>query len=166
MKGLTSEAIFQMFPDDKTARAWLASVRWLEGLPMCPYCRVQNVAEITHPTMPYRCRDCRKMFSLRINTLMQSSKFSYRKWAIAIYLMATNLKGISSMKLHRELGITQKSAWHLAHRIRRTFDQGNIKIGGPIVEFDESPAPPTAAGNLRLVLFLIDPVLLTRPLTA
>ena len=137
-KGLTSEAIFKMFPDDETAREWLANLIWPEGKPVCPYCHVSNVAEMKHPTMPYRCRVCRKMFSLRTNTLMQSSKLSYRQWAIAIYLMATNLKGISSMKLHRELGITQKSAWHLAHRIRRTFDQGSIKIEGPIVEFDET----------------------------
>ena len=137
-KGLTSEQVYQKFPDEATAREWLASLMWPDGRPVCPYCNVRNVAEITHPTMPYRCRVCRKMFSLKTNTLMQGSKLGYRVWAIAIYLMATNLKGISSMKLHRELGITQKSAWHLAHRIRRTFDQGSVKIDGPIVEFDET----------------------------
>ena len=111
---------------------------WPDGRPVCPYCNVRNVTELKHPTMPYRCRVCRKMFSLRTNILMQGSKLGYRVWAIAIYLMATNLKGISSMKLHRELGITQKSAWRLAHRIRRTFDQDSIKIDEPIVEFDEA----------------------------
>ena len=64
--------------------------------------------------MPYRCRDCRQRFSTRTGTTMADSKLGYQKWAIAIYLVTTSLKGVSSMKLHRDLGITQKSAWHLA----------------------------------------------------
>ena len=62
--------------------------------------------------------DCRKFFSAKTGTLMQSSKIGYRKWAIAIYLMTTGIKGTSSMKLHRDIGVTQKTAWHMAHRIR------------------------------------------------
>ena len=68
---------------------------------------------------------------------MQGSKLGLRVWAIALYLITTNLKGISSMKLHRDLDITQKSAWHLAHRIRKTWSHGAEPFAGP-VEVDET----------------------------
>ena len=61
--------------------------------------------------MPYRCRGCDKHFSVKTGTVMESSKLGYQTWAIATYLLTTSLKGVSSMKLHRDLGITQKSAW-------------------------------------------------------
>ena len=75
--------------------------------------------------MPYRCRDCRKYFSIKTGTLMAGSPLPLLKWMYAIYLDTTSLKGVASMKLHRELGITQKSAWYMQQRIREAFaDQG------------------------------------------
>ena len=74
---------------------------------------------------------------MKLGTLMEGSKLGYQIWAIAIYLLSTNLKGVSSMKLHRDLGITQKSAWHLAHRLRKSFAAGEIPFVGP-VEVDET----------------------------
>lgn len=143
-KGLSLIEITKMFPDDETAEAWFASNRWPEG-PVCPHCgseRVQSGA--AHATMPYRCRDCRKRFSVRTGTVMQKSKLGYQVWAIATYLLTTGIKGTSSMKLHRDLGITQKSAWHLAHRIRETWaDRQAERFSGP-VEADE-----TYVGGLR-----------------
>ena len=68
---------------------------------------------------------------------MQGTKLGYQTWAIAIYLVTTNLKGVSSMKLHRDLEITQKSAWHLAHRLRKAFENGEPLFTGP-VEADET----------------------------
>ncbi len=87
--------------------------------------------------MPYRCKECRQYFSVRKGSVMQSSKLSYRKWAIAIYLVATSLKGVSSMKLHRDLKIRQPSAWYLAQRIRDGFTKGFDPMVGP-VEQDET----------------------------
>ncbi len=86
--------------------------------------------------MPYRCKDCRHHFSVRKGTVMQASPLSYQKWAIAIYMVATSLKGVSSMKSHRDLKIRQSSAWHLAQRIRKGFVEG-AKLEG-IVEIDET----------------------------
>ncbi len=129
----------RMFPDDAAAEAWLASIRWPDG-PRCPYCDSDNVLSgAAHKTMPYRCRakECRKRFSVRIGTVLQDSKLGYQTWALAIYLMTTELKGRSSMKLHRDLGITQKSAWHLAHRIREAWDIVSESMAGP-VEVDET----------------------------
>ena len=89
--------------------------------------------------MPYRCRErqYRKRFSVRYGTVMQSSKLGYQVWAMAIYLSLTSLKSVSSMKLHRDLDITQKSAWHLAHRLRKAFEGGGSIFAGP-VEVDET----------------------------
>ena len=87
--------------------------------------------------MPYHCRDCRRYFSVRKGMAMQSSKIGLQKWAIAIYMMTTGLKGVSSMKLHRELGLTQKTAWYLMQRIREGFLGKATNMAGP-VEVDET----------------------------
>ena len=98
-----------------------------------------NVQDGTkHKTMPYRCRDCRKWFSVKTGTVMQSSKLGLQVWAVATYLLTTGLKGQASMKLHRDLGITQKSAWHLAHRIRETWAKKNEPTMAGPVEVDET----------------------------
>ena len=138
-KGISIKKLIKMFPDDNAARRWFASKIWPDGA-YCPYCGSLNVqAGIKHKTMTHRCRDCegRPMFSLKTGTAMQASNLGYQTWAIAIYLVATNLKGVSSMKLHRDLEITQKSAWHLAHRLRKAFESGRPLFAGP-VEADET----------------------------
>ena len=136
-KGLTLVEVVQMFPDDKTAEAWIAKTRWPDG-PRCPHCGSENVQEgVKHPSMSYRCRSCRKFFSVRTGTVMENSKLGAQVWVLATYLLSTGIKGTSSMKLHRDLGITQKSAWHLAHRIRETWAKHGGLFGGP-VEVDET----------------------------
>ena len=138
-KGLSLRDLTKRFPDDVTAEQWFINQRWPEGV-LCPYCGSDNVQTGTkHKSMPFRCRakECAKRFSVKTGTIMQSSKVGYQTWIFAMYLLTTNLKGISSMKLHRELGITQKSAWHLAHRLRDSFVSGNKKMAGP-VEADET----------------------------
>ena len=89
--------------------------------------------------MPYRCREkaCGKKFSLRTGNITESSKLGYQAWDIAIYLLSTSLKGVSGMKLHRDLNITQKSTWYLAHRIRKSLASEYGMCKGPI-EVDET----------------------------
>ena len=138
-KGLTLIQLGDMFPDDTTAEAWFAEARWSDG-PYCPHCGSHNVQEgIKHRSMTHRCRDCpdKRMFSLKTGTVMEGSKLGYRTWAITIYLVTTNLKGVSSMKLHRDLGVTQRTAWHLAHRIRKSLEAAGVPMAGP-VEVDET----------------------------
>ena len=135
-KGISFVEAVQMFPDDATAERWFATLRWPDG-PVCPHCRCSHVqSACAHPSMPYRCRSCRKRFSVRTGSVMADTKLGYRTWALAIYLLCTGLKGISSMKLSRELGITQKSAWHLGHRLRAGFARPADLFAGP-VEVDE-----------------------------
>ena len=138
-EGISLVKLMQMSPDDAVAQAWFEARLWPDG-PHCPRCGSLNVqAGIKHRSMTHRCRDCdgRPMFSLKTGTLMEGSKLGYRVWAIAIYLVTTNLKDVSSMKLHRDLNITQKSAWHLSHRLRKAFENGNPLFSGP-VEADET----------------------------
>ena len=136
-KGLTLIELTRMFPDDATAERWFVKTRWPDGV-HCPCCDSLNIQKrATRKPQPYRCRDCRKDFSVKLGTLMEGSKLGFQIWALAIYLMMTGIKGTSSMKLHRDLGITQKTAWHLAHRIRETWSDPESPFSGP-VEVDET----------------------------
>lgn len=94
--------------------------------------------------MAYRCKDCRKHFSVRTSTVLEESRLPLQKWLIAIYMMTTARKGIPSTQMAKELGITQKSAWFLAQRIREAFlskeatsGNGGGTLGGE-VEVDET----------------------------
>ena len=139
-EGMTLPQLFRLFPDDPTAEHWFTDSRW-PGEVGCPHCGSTNVQTgAKHKTMPFRCREkgCKKRFSVRTGTALEASNLGYQTWAIAIYLATTSLKGVSSMKLHRDLGITQKSAWHLSHRIREAWQHnGEPAFAGP-VEADET----------------------------
>ena len=137
-KGISLIEITRKFPDDATAEAWFVETRWPDGV-ACPSCESENVLTVkTRKPQPYRCRACRKHFSVKTGTLMQGSKLGYRTWALATYLLTTGIKGTSSLKLRRDLGVTQKTAWHLAHRIRETWaGQQAAPFAGP-VEADET----------------------------
>ena len=137
-KGMSLVEVTRMFPTEKAAAKWFAEVRW-GGEPACPRCGGMSVQHpTTHPTMPYRCRGCRKFFSVKTATAMESSKLGLQTWAIATYLLATGIKGQASMKLHRDLGITQKAAWHLAHRLRQAWEDHPASVFNGPVEVDET----------------------------
>ena len=108
-------------------------MRWPEGR-FCSDCGSTNIVAVaSRKPMPYRCRDCRHHFSVRKGTVMQSSKLGLQKWAIALYMMTTGIKGTSSMKLYREVGIRQATAWFLMQRIREGFIEGENKpFPGPV----------------------------------
>ncbi len=126
-----------MFPDDETAEKWFEKERWPDGI-TCTDCGSDRYSVVKNRRpMPYRCKDCRHHFSVRKGTVMQSSKLGHQTWAIAIYMVATSLKGVSSMRLHRDLRVKQHTAWHLAQRIREGFVSGEAKLDGE-VEIDET----------------------------
>ena len=136
-KGIALTELFSLFPDNEAATQWLEAQRWPGG-PRCPKCGGDNVATMKNARpMPYRCRPCQKFFSVRTGTVFARSHIPLQKWVIGIYLYATSLKGVSSMKLHRDLKITQKSAWFMAHRIRRAMEADGLIFAGP-VEVDET----------------------------
>lgn len=139
-KGISIKKLFELYPDDEAARRWFEKARWPDG-PQCPDCGTFNVqCGVKHRTMTHRCRECegKPFFSVKKGTVMQSSKLGYQVWAIAIYMMTTSLKGVSSMKLHRDLDIAQKNAWHLAHRIRKAYKSDLVEFFVGPVEVDET----------------------------
>ena len=131
-----------MFPDDASAQRWFADVRWPDGV-HCPHCGWFKIQiNGSHNSQPYRCKKskaggCGKRFSVKTSTVMQDSNAGLQKWAIATYLLTTSLKSVSSMKLHRDLKVTQKTAWTLAHKIRKSLEDDNQSLNG-IVEVDET----------------------------
>ena len=136
-KGISLIDLTRLFPDDATAEAWFTEARWPNGV-ACVHCGSLSVTTAgNHPNMSLRCQDCRKFFSVKTGTIMQSSKIGYQKWAMAYYILTTGIKGTSSMKLHRDIGVTQKTAWHMAHRIRETWKNHSLPFDGP-TEIDET----------------------------
>lgn len=132
---------FKLFPEEESARIYFESKRWGDT-PTCAHCGSISTVECkNHKPMPYRCRDCRKHFSVRTGTVLAESKIGLQKWLMAIYMMTTARKGIPSTQMAKELGITQKSAWFLAQRIRETWMGNHSDTNGPLsgeVEVDET----------------------------
>lgn len=129
---------FQQFPNEEAARAYFERNRW-NGEVSCPHCGSLSVAPVkSMKPMPYRCRDCRQHFSVRTGTVLAESRLPLHKWLMAIYMMTTARKGIPSTQMARELGITQKSAWFLAQRIRETWLAGADNDMGDHVQVDET----------------------------
>ena len=130
------------FHDDKAARAYLERLRWPDG-PVCPHCGVVDHAYPIKPEGTYRCAEakCRGNFTVTMNTPMERSHIALHKWVQAFALMTASKKGISAHQLHRTLGITYRSAWFMAHRIRESMRTGGLAPlggGGMIVEADET----------------------------
>ena len=143
--GLSWPQFFARFPDDATATAWLAAVRWGSAdqpsyCPRCGSCDQDRLrATPAGKPLPYWCGACRRHFSVQSQSVMHRSRLGAQQWVLALYLLTTSLKGVSSMKLHRDLAITQKSAWFLAHRLRAAFAAAAAPppFAGP-VEVDET----------------------------
>ena len=126
------------FSTEEKARKWFERLVWPNGERCCPNCGSLDTHEASHPKMPYRCRDCRRYFSVKTGTVMAGSPLSLRQWAFAIYLDGTSVKGVSSLRLAEYIGVTQKTAWFMQQRIREAFaDEHPEMFEGPI-EMDET----------------------------
>lgn len=135
---LSTFEFFQKFPDEGAARKFFETRRWA-GEPVCGHCGSVSVTECKdHKPMAYRCKDCRKHFSVRTGTVLAESRLPLLKWLLAIYMLTSARKGIPSNQMARELGVTQKTAWFLAQRIRETWMGGNNDKMDDQVQIDES----------------------------
>ena len=133
-----------VFQDEALARTHLESLRWPDG-PYCPHCgEFENIAKLhgkSHRPGLYKCRSCRKPFTVTVGTLFERSKIPLNKWVLATHLLCSSKKGISSHQLHRMLGVTYKTAWFMTHRIREAMrdpDPGPLGGEGQTVEVDET----------------------------
>jgi len=132
---------FQKFPNEDSARVYFEQQRWSSEA-TCPHCGSHTVVECkNHKPMPYRCKTCRKHFSVRTGTVLAESRLPLLKWLMAMYMLTTSRKGISSVQMAKELGTTQKTAWFLANRIRECWmgNGGNSNNDkGSTIEVDET----------------------------
>jgi transposase-like protein len=134
------DTLFQMmstFPDEQAAIDHLTGLRWKDGA-YCPHCGGTKVYHFSD-NRSHKCGSCRKRFSIRVGTIFEDSKIELRKWFMAIWLITSHKKGISSVQLAKDIGVTQKTAWFMLHRLRhaaqtRSF---NRPLDG-MVEADET----------------------------
>src|SRR6202049_3116557 len=128
--------LFEMFPDQETARVYLESRLWPNGV-RCPVCGLgERITERKGGF--YRCNQCKEDFTVRTGTIFERSHIPLHKWVYAIYLLVTARKGISSMQLAKEIGITQKSAWFVLHRLREACGGNDLSKLQGIIEIDET----------------------------
>lgn len=123
-EGISIMQLTVMFPDEASATAWFEALVWPDGR-HCPRCGCMDTRDAAATAgLPYYCVGCQKTFLARIGTALERSKVTLRQWLFAIYLEMTSLKGMSSMKLHRDIGVKQKIVWFMLHRIREAVADG------------------------------------------
>lgn len=136
-EGISLIEAVNRFGDNDKAEKWLVAQRWPKGI-RCVNCGDDRIISRSkgRQTPTYHCSWCGRDFTVKTGTIMHGSPLPLQKWAMAFYLYSTHIKSVSSLKLHRDLDITQKSAWHLAHRIRECFEDDLMVFAGP-VQVDE-----------------------------
>lgn len=128
--------VMMHFSDESVCKKYLEKKRWEDGNIICPHCKHDGKIYIMKKN--YKCSSCRKQFSVTKGTIFENSAIPLQKWFAAIWLMTSHKKGISSLQLHRDLGVTQKSAWFMLQRIRYAMGNGdNFSLEGT-VEVDET----------------------------
>src|SRR4051794_32382041 len=129
------EAI-RYFSDLDVATDYVANLRWPNG-PVCPRCSGTEHSYLTTRRI-WKCKACKKQYSVKVGTIFEDSPLGLDKWLPAVWLAANSKNGISSHELGRSLGITQKSAWFMLHRIRLAMQSGTLSKLSGVVEVDET----------------------------
>ena len=151
VKKLSFEKRQAIFADADKARNYVESVRWPDGA-VCPHCGAEGAYRLTGTSTRkglYKCRKCRCQFTVTVGTIFQGSHTPLNKWLYAIYLMCESKKGMSSNQLHKDLGVTYKSAWFMTHRIRQAMSNDGSAMFNGIVEADETYIGGRTRGGKR-----------------
>jgi transposase-like protein len=140
----TLQEAIQLFSDEQVCIDAVAAMRWPNG-PRCPDCRGENAKNPYYikTQKRWKCRYCRRQFSVKVGTIFEDSPISLQKWLPALWMLVSCKNGVSSYELHRALGVSQKTAWFMNHRLRRAIriDEDGTKLGGKDgggVEVDET----------------------------
>jgi transposase-like protein len=138
----TLQQAIQYFSDEQVCIDAVAAMRWPDG-PRCPDCvgEAGQKPYYLKTQKRWKCRSCRRQFSVKINTIFEDSPIPLQKWLPALWLLTSCKNGVSSWEIHRSLGVSQKSAWFMLHRLRLALRTGHVgKLGGPdtAVETDET----------------------------
>ncbi len=138
----TLQQAIQFFSDYENCRQFMISVRWADGVVRCPQCDSEKVTYLANAKV-YKCsvKHPLQKFSLKVGTIFEDSPLPLEKWLPAVWLLVSAKNGVSSYEIHRALGVTQKSAWFMMHRIRLAMQSNSfVKLGGEggIVEADET----------------------------
>lgn len=125
------------FSDRDICLDFVASLRWSDGVAICPNCGCNETSFLSTRRI-WKCKSCKKQFSVKVGTIFEDSPISLDKWLCGIWLIANAKNGISSYEVHRALGITQKTAWFMMHRIRAAMETGSFEKLSGTVEVDET----------------------------
>src|SRR6266480_39925 len=133
----TLTGAIRYFTKPKACQDFMVTMRWPRGV-HCPHCASGNVGKLVLPRRIWNCKDCRKQFTVKVGTIFEDSPLGLDRWLPATWMIVNAKNGTSSCELARSLGVTQKTAWFMLHRIRLAMQDGSIvKMKGQI-EADES----------------------------
>ena len=132
---ISAYEFFKSFPNEASAIEYIEGLRWANGI-TCPHCEGSRTSRMKD-SQYHQCKDCRKKFTVRTGTVFERSHIPLDKWLYAMYILQTARKGVSSLQLSKELGITQKSTWFMLHRLREACGMEAQRMDG-MVEVDET----------------------------
>ncbi len=132
---ISAYEFFKSFPDEWSAIQHIEALRWPDGV-VCPHCAGERITRLKDRQY-HQCKDCRRKFTVRTGTVFERSHIPMDKWLYAIYILQTARKGVSSLQLSKELGLTQKATWFMLHRLREACNVEAEPFGGS-VEIDET----------------------------
>ena len=130
-KVLSAYEFMRKFNTEDKALSFLEEAIW-KGRVFCPHCKSKKVSNKNKDTGFRRCRNCRKQFNVKTKTIFHRSRIKISKWLYASYLLQTSRKGISSLQLSKQIGVTQKTAWFMLHRLREACKAGSFKMSGDV----------------------------------
>ncbi|MBA3335515.1 MAG: IS1595 family transposase [Acidobacteria bacterium] len=133
----TLQQAIQYFSDKDVCLKFVASMLWADGIAVCPHCG-NNTTSFLSTRRIWKCKACKKQFSVKVGTIFEDSPIGLDKWLTAMWLIVGAKNGISSYEIHRAIGVTQKTAWFMAHRLRLAMQSGTFEKLSGNVEVDET----------------------------